>query len=103
MCGLCGLFGQADHWSDAAHVASDRTGQAERQHRVAVANRVLAQFGLKLAAWSNRYTLTSRTGRMAVVDTIGALWPEAERLSGRACDPLDPQIVAALESGQENR
>jgi hypothetical protein len=93
MCGLCGVFGVAEHWSDGS------TGsRADRQHRVAVGNRFVALFGLQLAEWSGRFTLTSQTGGSAVVDHFGSLWPEAERLSGRRCDPLDPEVISAAEN-----
>ena len=98
MCALCGAFGVAEHWSDAP---TDAGAGAERQHRVAVANRALALYGLTLADWAGRYVLTSRTGASAVVDNFGALWPEAERLTGRACDPLDPELIARLGIGAE--
>ena len=35
---------------------------------------------------------------MAVVDNLGSLWAEAERLTGQACDPLDPMVLAKLEA-----
>lgn len=93
MCALCGAFGVAEHWSDGA--AQAFTG-AERQHRVAVANRCLGPYGLTLSDWAGRYTLTARTGASTVVDNFGALWTEAERLAGRACDPLDRDLIEAL-------
>ena len=31
-----------------------------------------------------------------MVPDLGALWPAAERLLGRACDPLDPAFLARL-------
>ena len=40
--------------------------------------------------------LRDRKGRSAVVDNLGALWVEAERLAGRPLDPLDPDLIAAL-------
>lgn len=98
MCGLCGLLGPGAHWSEAPDIADgNRTGPAERHHRAASANRVLALFGLKLSVWQTRYVLVNRTGRSVVIDSLGQLWVEAERLSGRACDPLDPVLIAALE------
>jgi hypothetical protein len=98
MCALCGAFGVAEHWSDAAGAeARGVTPSAERQARAEAANRVLGLYGLRLAEWGGRFTLTSRTGRTAIVDHFGALWPEAERLAGRPCDPLDPTVIAALE------
>jgi hypothetical protein len=61
------------------------------------ANALLSIYGLKLFEWGGRYMLTSRTGKTAVVDHFGALWPAAEKLAGRPCDPLDPQTISALE------
>jgi hypothetical protein len=92
MCGLCGVFGVAEHWTDGSSAS-----RAEAQHRVAVGNDVLAIFGLRLAEWSGRYTLTGPTGGSVVVDHFGSLWPAAERLAGRPCDPLDPDVIAAAE------
>ena len=97
MCGFCGAFGAEDHWTgDPA--PSDATAAGERQHRAAAANRVLGHYGLRLAPWGGRYTLTSRTGGSRLVDHFGALWPAAEALAGRACDPLDAATIAAMES-----
>lgn len=96
MCGLCGLFGGARHWTDTPTERA-RTPEAERRHRVEIANLMLRPFGLRLASWAGRYTLASRTGRAAVVEHVGALWPTAERLAGRPCDPLDPALLAELE------
>ena len=92
MCGLCGVFGVAEHWTDGAGNSG-----AEEQHRVAVGNDVLSIFGLRLAEWQGRFTLTGPTGGSAVVDNFGALWPAAERLAGRPLDPLDAKTVAAIE------
>jgi hypothetical protein len=97
MCGLCGSFAAA-HWSDGAP-AEGTTPTADRIRRAAVANEILGVYGLSLRQWAGRYTLSSRTGRSAVVDGFGALWPAAERLSGRACDPLDEAFLARLEQG----
>jgi hypothetical protein len=92
MCGLCGVFGVAEHWSDGAGAS-----QGEAQHRVAVGNEVLALFNMRLAEWAGRYTLAGPTGGSAVVDNFGSLWPAAERLAGRNCDPLDARVIAAAE------
>jgi len=92
MCGLCGVFGVSEHWTDASN-----NSRAEGQHRVAVGNDILGVFGLKLAEWSGRYTLTGPTGGSAVVDNFGNLWPAAERLAARSCDPLDPSVIRAVE------
>src|ERR1700674_4995714 len=97
MCALFGAFGIADHWTDDAGVQSIG---AARQRRAAAANRFLAPYGLALAEWADRFTLTSRTGGSLVIDNFGALWPAAEKLSGRPCDPLDERLIALLEREQ---
>jgi hypothetical protein len=76
--------------------ASGTRSQA-RQLRIRAANRVLGHYGLKLAETpGGACMLQSRTGQSALIPHLGALWPAAERLSKRSCDPLDPALIAAL-------
>jgi hypothetical protein len=90
MCALCGVL-LNEHW------AEQEGGRRGRVFRVALLNRVLAHFGLRLDDWSGRvYVLRDRKGRSVVVSDLGVLWVEAERLAGRPLDPLDPGLVAAL-------
>jgi hypothetical protein len=90
MCALCGVL-LTDHWAEADG------GRRGRTFRVALVNRVLAHFGLRLDDWAGRvYVLRDRKGRSVVVDDLGVLWTEAARLAGRPLDPLDPDLVRAL-------
>ena len=110
MCGLCGVLGAEDHWTDAAGNSAvfgsreaGQTRRQERQYRVALANRVLRHYGFRLGDWEGAsYLLSTLTGRSAIVDNLAALWPTAEQMIKRPCDPLDPALIAALEadSGQ---
>ena len=100
MCAFCGAFGVAEHWSDGSAKAFKG---AERQHRVRLANRILFAYGLTLADWAGRYTLKSATGAATIVDNFGALWPEAERLAGRVCDPLDRDLIRSLDAEESRR
>jgi hypothetical protein len=95
MCGLCGAFGVAGHWSDGL---AGPGGMGLRRHRARVANEVLRLFGLTLHDWANRFTLRSRTGKIAIVDHYGAIWPAAEKLTVNGCDPLDLDVIRALEA-----
>jgi hypothetical protein len=105
MCGLCGVLGGEPHWTDAAGPESPsggappgRTRRQERLYRVALANRVLEHYGLTLRDWAGTsYVLSSRTGRSEIVHHLAALWPAAERMAGRRCDPLDSALITALE------
>jgi hypothetical protein len=90
MCGLCGVL-LSETWAEEA---GDRRA---RVLRLKLLNRVLAHFGLALDEWAGRvYVLRDRTGRTAVVDDLGAIWREAERLAGAPLDPLDPELLASL-------
>jgi hypothetical protein len=90
MCALCGAL-LSEHW------AEQDGGRRSRVLRIRLLNRVLSYFGLELTGWGGRlYVLRDRKGRAAVVDDLGTLWREAERLAGRQLDPLDPALVAAL-------
>ena len=103
MCALCGVLGGKGHWSDSASAPAafartePQTRLRERQARTRILNTVLKHYGVVVRDWSgNTYLLTSRTGRTAIVDTIGEIWNAAEQLSGRTCDPLDERCLAAL-------
>ena len=104
MCALCGVLGGKGHWSDSAGAPEVFAGRTEpqtrlreRQARTRILNAVLKGNGVVIKDWSgNSYLLTSRTGRTAIVDTIGEVWPAAERLTGRTCDPLDENYLRSL-------
>ena len=104
MCSLCGMLAGRGHWTESAsnpEVFAGRTeahtSGRERQHRTRILNVVLRHYGLSLSDWTaGKSVLKSLTGRTVLVDNIGELWPEAERLAGRPVDPLDPALLAAL-------
>ena len=97
MCGFCGVFLTETHWSDAS-VSAERTSRHERIYRVALANRILKHYGLKVGDWQgSAYLLSSQTGQTSVVPSIAAVWPVAEQLRKRTLDPLDEKLIEALE------
>jgi hypothetical protein len=101
MCALCGVLGSEDHWTDGWQpffTGEPPTRRARRLARVAAANLVLTEFGLRLADWEGaKYQLSSRTGRTEIVDNLAQVWQAAERILGRACDPLDPSLITRME------
>ncbi|MBI3526983.1 MAG: hypothetical protein HY067_03355 [Betaproteobacteria bacterium] len=101
MCGLCGVFHGEAHWTDVTVGASGsaaRTRRHERLHRVAQANRILKQYGLKLSDWQgSAYLLGSQTGQTAIVPSVAAVWPAAERMRRQSIDPLDARLIEVLE------
>lgn len=98
MCGLCGALGAGDHWSSGAPGAAASLPAAERYRQAEAANRILGGYGLRLSVWSDRYVLTGRTGKRLVIEHMGQLWPQAEKLAGQPLDPLDPSLMARMEA-----
>ncbi|HKQ23734.1 MAG TPA: hypothetical protein VJT81_04725 [Burkholderiales bacterium] len=101
MCALCGIFLTEAHWTDAAVGAAGsggRTRRHDRLHRVAQANRILKQYGLKLTDWhGSAYLLGSQTGQTVIVPSVAAVWPASERLRKQSIDPLDERLIDVLE------
>ena len=103
MCGLCGVLGAEDHWTDAsarpeAFGGAQTTRRQERLARIALANRILCHYGLKLGDFEGRsYVLRSATGRTELVPHLACMWSAADRLAARPCDPLALELIAALE------
>ena len=106
MCALCGVLGSGD-WTDEAarpgiftRNVDSLQRRRERINRVACAQRVLGFYGLTLSDWqASSFVLSTLTGKSCLVDTLTHLWPAAEKLAGRPCDPLDPALVERLEAG----
>ncbi len=105
MCGLCGILGIEEHWSEAASRPETFAGRKqtltrrqERLARISITNSVLAHYGLQVADWQGRsHLLKNKLGKTEVVDTIAAIWPVAAQLAGVECDPLDPDLLTRLE------
>ena len=115
MCILCTQLWTEDHWTEVAsapHVDSsspvvslelhaDLRGRRlrDRLERVRLAGAVLAGVGLRLQDWEGTsYLLSDAKGSVAVIHDLARLWPEAERMIGRALDPLDPALLDRLSA-----
>ena len=111
MCVLCGQdFVAQVHWTDrhledrarAAAPGSDPVAyqgdrRRDRAHRVVLTNEILRHYGLKLDDWAgSKYVIRDGKGRSEIVQDLGSLWPAAEKLAGRALDPLDPGLRGTL-------
>jgi hypothetical protein len=98
MCALCGVLGGPEHWADTP-TSDPHARRRERARRVQAANRVLAEYSMQLADWQgSAYLLSTATGKTELVENLAHLWATAERLSGRACDPLAPSLWARLSA-----
>src|SRR5580765_840498 len=98
MCGLCGAFGGADHWTAASAnpqvFGETRTRRAERAERVRIANAVLSAFALRLDDWQGAsFVLAGATGKREIVETLPEVWRAAAAMLGRPIDPLDASLI----------
>ena len=105
MCSLGGVLGGNEHWADAVArpgVYTRNTERVDRRRerasRVRIANLVLHPFGMTLSDWQGAaFLVSTRTGKTEIIEDLGHLWPAAERLAGRLCDPLALPVIEALE------
>lgn len=99
MCGLCGAFGNEEHWSSgtgAKEASGVETRRASRE-RLEQINCILKHFRIKVTSWQNTsYLLQGSTGKQNIVNSLAGIWSEAEKMSGLLIDPLDPQLLQKL-------
>ena len=70
----------------------------ERASQVAAANQVLKHYRLSVVDWQgSAFVLSTATGKTEIIDNLGHLWTTAERLTGKPCDPLDAELITAME------
>jgi hypothetical protein len=89
MCGMCGLLGGGLHWSNTTAAGEGSNARRQRYMQVALANRVLAPFRLRLDDFHGRsFVLSSPTGASELVGDFAQVWRTAETMLGRPLDPL---------------
>ena len=110
MCVLCGEFVSGPHWTDRKHEDAVREGRISegeyqtlrrrgRIGRATMVSGILKNYGLRLDEWSGaQYVLRDGKGRSEIVGDLGGVWAAAEKLLGRAPDPLDPELLERLGS-----
>ncbi|HEX4764870.1 MAG TPA: hypothetical protein VH414_01200 [Lichenihabitans sp.] len=104
MCEVCAIFGAGEHWSDFGRLRDEQFPFADIQHtraqrkrRIALLNRLLSTLGLSCEEWDGEsLVILDGRGRSNLAPTLSDVWSAAERLSGRAIDPLDPVFLEAV-------
>ncbi len=101
MCGLCGILGREDHWSELlGATAADEIShirRRERLTRVRYLNRVLCAFSCSVSDWQGaRYLISTFTGKTELADDLGQIWSAVERLTGQKVDPLLGSLLNRL-------
>ena len=104
MCGLCGILGDGTHWTDGVREASSAAAvpwlrRQSRRERVTLGNAVLRRSGVTLEDWQGvGFVLRGRTGATQMAGALTDLWPKVDRLARHAIDPLDPELLDALDA-----
>ncbi|OXC77613.1 hypothetical protein [Caballeronia sordidicola] len=89
MCGMCGLLGGGNHWSNTTAPIAGANARRQRLIQAALANRVLVPFRLKLDDFHGQsFVLSSPTGASELVSDFAQVWRVAERMLGHPLDPL---------------
>jgi hypothetical protein len=99
MCILCyGLTGE-EHWSDTRVGAESTT--SVRARRRALLTAIIAAHGLVYSDDPTGVTslISDRKGKVQVARSLGEVWAAAERLLKRPLDPLEPALLARLDTG----
>lgn len=109
MCLVCGNLTGRPHWTEGRPGSRDGGGlddescrRRDRYRRIRLLNRVLGDRRLSVhdECGATRYLLTNGRGSTEVLEHLGQLWTEVERLAGSALDPLDERLLASLSDRQ---
>ena len=104
MCGMCGLWGQTDHWSSPARLPA-APAEASVLHRRAAQAAAVTMFtraaGIVVRDWAQTaWVVESVSGATEIVNGLGDIWAAAERLTGQPVDPLSLALIQGFEVRQ---
>jgi hypothetical protein len=94
MCSACGFPAAPGHWTEAgAADAPDRL--RARFRRAQVLQLVLGTYGLTAHDGGQvpGIQISTLSGDHTIARDLAEVWATAERLAGRAVDPLDPRFI----------
>lgn len=102
MCGLCGLWGNVEHWSSATNRAAAGADGLnplrERILQVRAVNRITRTVRVRVEDWAgSSWIVKNAFGATEIVDSLPQVWRSAEALTGRRVDPLSFAIIQQLE------
>ncbi|WP_188008638.1 hypothetical protein [Grimontia hollisae] len=101
MCGLCGMFGQEEHWlvTQTTNTSERNVRLRLRYERIKIINRWLIPFNIKVSdVHGASYLLCSPTGKQTLVSNVTELWMNAELLSGKTIDPLNISYLTHISN-----
>ena len=110
MCGMCGIWGNAWHWTIAAApvegTSNGRPRMAMRAEQGGALQRVASLQHVKVRDWSGTcWIVEGPSGNTEIVETLPQIWESVERVSGTRLDPLSDAFIDAFSpsDGQTHR
>src|ERR1700687_3020855 len=89
MCGMCGLLGGGNHWSNTTAPVAGANPRRQRLIQAALAYLGLVPLQLKLVAFHcQSFVLSSPPGASELVSDFAQVGRVAERMLGHPLDPL---------------
>ncbi|GAA7237613.1 hypothetical protein BD0080_00850 [Helicobacter pylori] len=122
MCVLCGELISSFHWSDENYGSDSyeidenlrepnalistnenaRERKRARLKRVGLLNQILAFYGLKINDWQGaKFVLCDKKGQSVIVNDLGDLWGNAQKLAKKEMDALDSNLLAFLNQNTQ--
>lgn len=104
MCAACGVLSGTPDWLDRAGnpegIGDDgrETRRGERARLVKMVNILLAPGKAKISDFGEKLIIKGPTGKTKIVDSLGHVWVEADKIGMRLVDPLDATYLEALGS-----
>lgn len=97
MCGLCGLIGEQQDWTDS--LRSDLPRRQERLRKIKMLNHITASYRLSITDFQGvNYLIQTPTGKQSIANGLDQLWNEIQQLTGQKIDVLDPRLLSHLEA-----
>lgn len=98
MCSACGFPAAPGHWTEAG-AADARERLRARFRRAQILQFVLGAYGLTAhdGALVPGIQISTLSGDHTIARDLAEVWETAERLAGRAVDPLDPRFTGGGE------
>jgi hypothetical protein len=96
MCNACEFPASSGHWAEAGLATGPADAAGDRLAMLAALGAALAAYGLRVRApspWSG-FQISTPSGRFENAQNLDEAWAAAERMLGRAVDPLNPLFTA---------
>lgn len=103
MCGMCGLWSNLSHWSDASRLPpnclSDRPPAAIRISQARAISSFTQVAGITVKDWmQTSWIVEGASGVVELASSITQVWQSVDKLAGQNVDPLSTEFLKRFEA-----